>query len=85
MESRGTCLAGCNLKEFWNENELNALLKDFRTGTLSAPEPKIDQAAELQKKWKTRRGQISQIGRHRLMLIPMACVTKRLPGFGWRI
>jgi hypothetical protein len=56
-----------DLKEFWNENELNALLKDFCTGDLSAPEPKIDQAAELQKKWKTKRGQIWQIGRHRLM------------------
>jgi DNA modification methylase len=56
-----------DLKEFWNENELNALLKDFRTGDLAAPEPKIDQAAELQKKWKTKRGQIWQIGRHRLM------------------
>jgi hypothetical protein len=56
-----------DLKEFWNENELNALLKDFRTGDLSAPEPKIDQAAELQRKWRTKRGQIWQIGRHRLM------------------
>src|SRR5271154_1487128 len=56
-----------DLKQFWNENELNALLKGFRSSDLSAPEPKIDQAAELQKKWKTRRGQIWQIGRHRLM------------------
>jgi len=56
-----------DLKEFWNENELNALVKDFRTGDLAAPEPKIDQAAELQKKWKTKRGQIWQMGRHRLM------------------
>lgn len=56
-----------DLKQFWNENELNALLKGFRSSDLSAPEPKIDQAAELQKKWKTRRGQIWQIGHHRLM------------------
>jgi len=56
-----------DLKQFWNENELSALLKGFRSSDLTAPEPKIDQAAELQKKWKTKRGQIWQIGRHRLM------------------
>ena len=56
-----------DLKQFWNENELIALLKDFRSSELSAPEPKIDQAAELQKKWKTERGQIWEIGEHRLM------------------
>jgi hypothetical protein len=55
------------LKQFWNENELNALLKGFRSNDISAPEPKLDQAAELQKKWKTARGQIWVIGRHRLM------------------
>jgi DNA modification methylase len=56
-----------DLKQFWNENELNALLKDFRSTGLSAPEPRLDQAAELQKKWKTKRGQIWKIGEHRLM------------------
>jgi DNA modification methylase len=56
-----------DLKQFWNENELNALLKEFRKDELSAPEPKIDQAAELQKKWGTARGQIWEIGQHRLM------------------
>jgi DNA modification methylase len=56
-----------DLKQFWNENELNALLKDFRSSGLSAPEPKIDQAAELQNKWKTVRGQVWEIGEHRLM------------------
>jgi len=47
-----------DLRRFWNENELNALLKGFGGSELSAPEPKIDQAAELQRKWKTQRGQI---------------------------
>jgi DNA modification methylase len=56
-----------DLKQFWNESELNTLLKDFRGNGLSAPEPKMDQTAELQKKWKTKRGQIWEIGRHRLM------------------
>ena len=60
-------LLDVDLKRFWNENELNALLKDFRSSELSAPEPKIDQAAELQRKWKTERGQIWEIGEHRLM------------------
>jgi hypothetical protein len=60
-------LLDVDLKQFWNENELNVLLKDFRNTELSAPEPKLDQAAELQKKWKTRRGQIWEIGDHRLM------------------
>src|ERR1700733_7219532 len=56
-----------DLKQFWNENELNVLLKDFRNAQLSAPKPKLDQAAELQKKWKTKRNQIWEIGDHRLM------------------
>lgn len=56
-----------DLEHFWNESELSALLTDFRSDELSAPEPKCDQAAQLQKKWKTRRGQIWEIGQHRLM------------------
>jgi len=56
-----------DLAQFWNENELKTLLKDFRSNELTAPEPKIDQAAELQKKWKTKRGQTWEIGQHRLM------------------
>jgi DNA modification methylase len=56
-----------DLGQFWNENELSSLLKDFRKTEFIAPEPKIDQAAELQKKWNTKRGQIWEIGQHRLM------------------
>jgi DNA modification methylase len=56
-----------DLDLFWNENELNALLKDFRSTEPAAPEPKLDQAAELQEKWKTKRGQIWEVGEHRLM------------------
>jgi hypothetical protein len=56
-----------DLKQFWNENELNAILTGFRRDEFSAPEPKIDQAAELQKKWKTELGQVWEIGEHRLM------------------
>jgi DNA modification methylase len=60
-------LLDVDLTQFWNDNELNTLLKDFRSNDLSAPVPKIDQAAELKKKWKTKRGQIWEIGQHRLM------------------
>jgi DNA modification methylase len=64
-----------DLKQFWNENELNALLKEFRSSELSAPEPKIDQAAELQQKWKTKRGQIWEIAAHRLMCGDSASIS----------
>jgi hypothetical protein len=64
-----------DLKQFWNENELNALLKDFRISELSSPEPKIDQAAELQQKWKTKRGQIWEIAAHRLMCGDSASIS----------
>jgi len=37
-----------DLEHFWNESELSALLTDFRSDELSAPEPKCDQAAQLQ-------------------------------------
>lgn len=56
-----------DLQQFWNENELNALLGEFHKTELSAPEPRLDHAAELQKKWKTKLGQIWKIGEHRLM------------------
>jgi DNA modification methylase len=56
-----------DLKSFWGDNELNSLLKEFRSIDPEAPEPRIDQAAELQKKWKTAQGQIWRIGNHRLM------------------
>jgi DNA modification methylase len=56
-----------DLSQFWRENELNALLKGFRDINVDTPEPKLDQAAQLQKKWKTKLGQIWQIGHHRLM------------------
>jgi hypothetical protein len=56
-----------DLSQFWRENELSALLKGFRDDDIGAPEPKLDQAAELQKKWKTKLGQVWQIGKHRLM------------------
>ena len=39
----------------------------FENESPGAPEPQIDKADELQKKWKVKRGQIWEIGKHRLM------------------
>ena len=41
--------------------------KYFPPEVAEVPEPQIDKTAELQKKWKTARGQIWKIGKHRLM------------------
>src|ERR1700685_1454410 len=53
-----------DLTKFWNENELRALLEDFRTTDLSAPAPRLELAEKLQKKWRTKRGQIWVAGEH---------------------
>jgi DNA modification methylase len=86
--------------------DLAAMLKKLqaeRPSTLGAPvtqDPgaQIDRAAELQAKWKTERGQVWQVGRHRLMCgdstkaedvarllsgaVPFLCVTD--PPYGVR-
>ena len=53
-----------DLSPFWDEREL---VQFWAKTDGEAPEPKMDQAAELQREWKTERGQVWQIGRHRLM------------------
>lgn len=66
-------LEGADLTAFWKEDELDALLAGFagdgsgdgQTG--EAPEPEVDRAEELREKWQTERGQLWQIGRHRLL------------------
>jgi hypothetical protein len=55
-----------NLDNFWSSSELEKLLADVR-GPKEAPEAKLDKAAELQQKYGTARGQIWEIGKHRLM------------------
>lgn len=52
------------LGEIFSDKDMRALglQKD-----LVAPEPQFDRADELQKKWNTQRGQIWQLGRHRLL------------------
>ena len=53
-----------DLSQFWNDAELRKLIgQEFE----EAPEPQMDHAAELQQKWGTERGQIWEIGRHRVM------------------
>lgn len=46
--------------------EIDRLLAGIGGGK-DAPEPQIDKAAELQKKWGTKRGQLWDIGEHRLL------------------
>lgn len=53
-----------DMSPFWSTDEFNELL-GLDPG--EAPEPKIDQAAALQKTWKTKLGQLWLIGTHRLL------------------
>jgi DNA modification methylase/sporulation protein YlmC with PRC-barrel domain len=53
-----------DLAPFWGEREISALLGLAQE---EAPEPKLDQAEALRQKWDTKRGQIWEIGKHRLM------------------
>src|SRR5208337_736387 len=53
-----------DLSPFWDERELAGVLGLSQE---EAPEPKLDQAEALRQKWDTKRGQIWEIGKHRLM------------------
>ena len=55
---------GVEIQPFWDEREL---VQFFARISDEAPEPRIDQAAELQTKWGTQRGQLWLIGEHRLL------------------
>lgn len=61
-------LASLDLKlsELFDDNDLRRIMGDLAP-KIEATEPKLDQAAALQKKWKTVPGQIWEIGKHRLM------------------
>lgn len=50
--------------QFWHARELRGILGETEA---KAPAPRLDKAAELHRKWGTKRGQIWQIGKHRLM------------------
>jgi site-specific DNA-methyltransferase (adenine-specific)/modification methylase len=48
-----------DLGRFWTEKELTLLIPDLEV--TEGPAPQLDKAAELQKKWKVKRGQIWEI------------------------
>jgi len=54
-----------DLGEFFFDSELKGL--GIVEEKIKDPGPQIDRAAELQEKWQTARGQVWQIGKHRLM------------------
>jgi len=55
-----------DLNQFWDESELRELLKGIEgQEEIDVPDLKVDQAAELQKKWGTKPGQIWEIRKHR--------------------
>jgi site-specific DNA-methyltransferase (adenine-specific) len=57
---------GAKLDGLWTDKELAAL--NLQSGEIEeGPEPQIDKAAELQREWGTKRGQMWDIGKHRLM------------------
>jgi DNA modification methylase len=56
---------GALLKNIAGEAALAAIKSNMR---LDAPEPQIDKAAELQRKWETRSGQLYRIGFHHLII-----------------
>jgi hypothetical protein len=55
-----------DLTQFWGDDELAALLGRVRPA-LDDPGAQVDRAEELRAKWATERGQLWQIGRHRLL------------------
>ena len=62
---------GIDLSPAWHEDELDNLLADLGAAgdgaAGEAPEPEVDRAEELREKWQAERGQLWQIGRHRLL------------------
>lgn len=54
------------LDGLWDEKELRELLPDDPV-TDEGPDAQIDRAEELREKWGVERGQIWQVGRHRVM------------------
>jgi hypothetical protein len=51
----------------FDERDVDLLIRLHGGAPVEDPGPRIDQAEELQKKWKVERGQVWEIGRHRLM------------------
>lgn len=58
--------AEVDLGQWWSADELAALL-DTPKPVADDPGAQVDRAEELRQKWQTERGQLWQIGRHRLL------------------
>ncbi len=59
--------AGVELGDLFDKGELDELMADLEPEPGEAPEAQIDKADELQQKWGTARGQLWEIGKHRLL------------------
>lgn len=60
--------AGVDFSGLYTEGELEALLSDLMPDeTPEDPGAQVDRADELRQKWQTERGQVWQVGRHRVM------------------
>jgi DNA modification methylase len=51
----------------YSADELERLMTQFRQDDLADAEPQIDKAAELNKKWTVKTGDLWQVGKHRLL------------------
>lgn len=62
--------AGLDLGDMWQDFELQELLEGtegWGDEPPADPGPQIDKAAEFQEKWQVKRGDVWQIGKHKLM------------------
>jgi len=59
--------ADVDLSGLWSDEEIAELVAGVIEEPPEAPEPQIDRAEELREKWQTARGQVWEIGKHRLM------------------
>lgn len=58
-----------DVTKFWDEREIDELLADINASSSPPEDPgaQVDRAEELREKWQTERGQLWQVGRHRLL------------------
>lgn len=58
---------GVDLSLFWDDDELAALLADVAGEPKADPGVQVDKAEELQAKWQVIKGDLWQVGNHRLL------------------
>jgi DNA modification methylase len=58
-----------DLSDFWHEDEMDALLAGIAADVVPADDPgaQMDRAEELQQTWQVQRGDLWEIGTHRLL------------------